>query len=59
MRWQVSAPKKHGIEVPGNHDHDGGDLHDPHGLFAGLVNTFNVCSNVPDSSRTGITTSPR
>src|SRR5215467_4819552 len=44
-KWrQVSAAQKHGVAAPANHDHDhdGRDLHDAHGLFAGLVNTLDV-----------------
>src|SRR5215469_7064145 len=41
---QVSTAEKHGVAAPDNHDydHDGGDLHDTHGLFTGLVNTLDV-----------------
>src|ERR1051326_3265716 len=44
-KWrQVSTAEKHGIAAPDDHDynHDGRDLHDAHGLFAGLMNTLNV-----------------
>src|SRR5215469_3639054 len=44
-KWrQVSAAEKHRVAAPYDHDyhHDGGDLHDAQGLFAGLVNTLDV-----------------
>src|SRR5690348_1480412 len=44
-KWrQVNAADNHGIAAPADHDynHDGCDLHDAHGLFAGFMNALDV-----------------
>src|SRR5208283_2194494 len=41
---QGGVADQNGVDAPGDqdHDHDGGDLHDAHGLLAGFVDALNV-----------------